>query len=922
MKKIIRIQIGVLFFLFQTLAHAQGEQGASAGCENNTNTNWNPQYTNPNNNTYQTNTFKWTDAQWSYYLNFGTGPVFNTINNPFNSTDAYLKDHIAKDLVHSDYRVEDGWELIKQDLGFYYGNNNYNGNGNGSFMWAGGGNTHDHATFGSSYDPMLYFILYNKYTGVLRVLANINSVNSPQDKIYIHLAFTGNNGDNINALFNHYNDPNTTRTLPLDKSTIVTDIGAVANFPAQNSNKFFYADFQLAYDPCICIFQSGLHVYFEHINTATINLTGRFAGTANPLSLANVSGGSGNSYGDGTNSAENFIASVFAKGNSPQAVMQSYDNLSDMQNEANGTNVKAGLFFLADVVGAVIAFSDENYAEGIKACMEAIVDGAEYFGLSTDSQAETPRNNVQPMLLSGYTSMSGNISTTVLDNGYDAYIAVPGSPETTDGQQPTEYAFNYNGDAIPAYPMYNETPGLFALLKTPEINQFESMTSINACLHSATVGTNPHGDPIEQCVEFGKKYTYTFAYNPSSDLVYALSPIVDASKSKIFVGYEIDGTPVANLSHTESDLTYMYDSDYGSNHKFRRYKTKFFPIGCNQQVFTKEVFQTAIANTLSGPAPTDDPEAIYPRNVTLVVLLGLVSKPDAYGKTHRSAQIIKYNCNINSVTTNFVASGNGQAALAALTSAPTNLQINTTTYTSLNPATVFSWGTISIIGNLYNPWTANNDQIIEAEKEIDVTGEVDISTLGSEIDLRIRSLPPFFDACSEREVPPLDYASVTSFCNNSDVYEGNQGYQSNQGGRVASFRDTTVNETEQKTLSASNTNVQASNQKVIKAGETKPKAPVNSIGEQTLGKNYKIGLYPNPTASNVTLGVITSNGGSIRVRVEDVTGKELINQNFKVDKGFNTNELNFGDFNNGIYVVKISNDKGDIIQTEKIILNR
>jgi len=125
-----------------------------------------------------------------------------------------------------------------------------------------------------------------------------------------------------------------------------------------------------------------------------------------------------------------------------------------------------------------------------------------------------------------------------------------------------------------------------------------------------------------------------------------------------------------------------------------------------------------------------------------------------------------------------------------------------------------------------------------------------------------------------------------------------------------------------KTLSASNTNVQASNQKVIKAGETKPKAPVNSIGEQTLGKNYKIGLYPNPTASNVTLGVITSNGGSIRVRVEDVTGKELINQNFKVDKGFNTNELNFGDFNNGIYVVKISNDKGDIIQTEKIILNR
>jgi hypothetical protein len=936
----------------------------------------------PANSTYQQNTFDWRAPSWPFYYfsTFGGGQIINPTLNPFSSTDNYLRYQVAKDLTHSDFQPKDGWELVKQDFGFYYGSNNYNGFGNN--IWDGGGNTHNpgypSATqqFSDSYDGMAYFILYNKYSGTLRVFVTIPLVNSGEDKIYVHLAFTDNNGDKPSGLFNHYNNPETTGALSLDQKTIVGDIGAVAAYPYPGSDKFFFADFQMAYDPCVCIFQSGIHVYFEHINTANVQLTGRFAGVAQDI--ANVSNGTGTSYGDGrpgtgptTSVPENFVASIFADPNgNPQSVMQSYAGISNASADAQLAQVGTGIEAIGQFASAFIKGSQAAESEGtdISADYTAYSDAiggvaktVEFFSYSGSSEATV--GNAHALILSGYENLSGTISTTIMDNGYDAYIAVPGSPETTDGVQPTEYTFNDNGDAIPSYPMYNEPLGLFALLKKPAVYEYRHYPDINnygeVCYlppptsdqyaydcqffygDQPTPQYNPYNNQTGQFMSVNQPPTrdyFTFEYNPTEDLVYALSPLVDQTKSKIFVGYEIDGMPV-NFSGQTYDGTFisntlkgfadvLTNTDYGNDatyHEqvFNRNRTNFFPISCNTSIFTEEKFgfyvnnrtgddftgnwvlgQGQVAATNSNFYDNQDVvRAKSTRKVKLVVLLALVSKPDVYGLTHLTFQSIKYNCDVINKTTEFSSSNPNYQAIA---NAPTDIVVGQGGISFSPPSnTVFSKGHITVEGNLntaagpsgglagspeyYKDFVAQTEIIFSP-----TSSNTDEIYVANELGFYTSDIPPSITAQCSTQIAPLAIANITSYCKSN--YNGLT-YKANQNAKA--------------TASASNN----------KGGPSQsPKNADMTITKLGTVANIKLGIFPNPTTGLVYLNLSAQNAGGLLVNVSDLNGNQVLHNTFSANEGANSFKVDLGSLNQGVYFINITDVDDVPIKNDKIVL--
>jgi hypothetical protein len=81
-------------------------------------------------------------------------------------------------------------------------------------------------------------------------------------------------------------------------------------------------------------------------------------------------------------------------------------------------------------------------------------------------------------------------------------------------------------------------------------------------------------------------------------------------------------------------------------------------------------------------------------------------------------------------------------------------------------------------------------------------------------------------------------------------------------------------------------------------------------------------IYPNPSEGNLVIMFSSILSSDFNCSVEDITGKILIEQKVILDNKTLQQYLNLNSFVNGIYVLKITDNKGKVIKSEKIILNR
>jgi hypothetical protein len=810
----------------------------------------------PANNTFQQNTFDWTQPNW-VSANHTWGALSNgVIGSPYFS--ASLTPPFASGST-SNFLPAQGWELIKQDFGYFYSGNEWNG----SIM---GNSPIQNGDPRQSASKLNYFILYNKYSGLLRVMCFINNNNTTSNvnTIYVKMAFVTNTEyanipsyqPSVNALFNHYN-PRT--AFALDQKTGVTIISAPATYPS--GSDMIYADFQLAYDPCTCLFQSGLEVSFYSIQTANITLSGTYAGTGG-IPIANITNNTGTVWGAQTGDA--FIASLFEQGGSPQSAILSYNDASkivssDEAQQAYYTNMAYKYSLASDAFDATSSIPIYGcIGTTLKDAMDQ-ASKVESYHASQLAPSDAVKASAAITVETGYLQATGTVTDDPnLYNGIGFKVGIPGAKAPNSSATLPEYAPPLSGDVLPNYPMYNEVMGSFALLKTPEIDEY----------------IYPAGASMKT------------EYHPSSDLVYALNPIYDASKSSIYIAYEIDaemsehdsrcGCEVCALT-SSVNMNYLYNITIAGV-PYRRYQTNDFPISCNQSVYTQENLATFVPDRVNGN--------YMAHQATLDVFLSLVSLPDAYGKIHVTAELIKYNCKVNSVSTDFETSNPGLAAIQAL-SVPDNLIIPQTVYSI--PTNTFSFGTITINGSQTDNAPSNGQVTIVAEEEIDMTAN---ASLSGNINLYTQALPSYFTSCSNTGLSPVTGTNLTSYCNGSG-YNGNQ-YMANQAARA---------------MASSNTKGSPSlvNEKI-------------STVQTKLGTNLTLGIFPNPTSGIVYLNLSAQSAGGLMVNISDLNGNQVLHTNFSANEGANSFKLDIGSFNSGVYFINITDENGTAIKNDKLVL--
>lgn len=244
MKKASYLLIAVIFF--------SGGLFSQSPCNLN-GTTTNPANPIPLNAGFKTNSFNW----MSPLLNASNNSNYvanSPLSNFFNYPNPFYQSFILG--TNSDYYPQDGWELIKRDFGKL-----------------ADGNTNPVRK------PGPYMILYNKYSGKLRVIAAFPGL-AAQQAINVTLttiSATANTSKSASAVLNFHNDI----AQPMDQPSSVTQVTSPASYPGSDYN-FFMADFQTAYDVCTCKFESALRVEFSTVNTSTAQLFGRILGTVNP----------------------------------------------------------------------------------------------------------------------------------------------------------------------------------------------------------------------------------------------------------------------------------------------------------------------------------------------------------------------------------------------------------------------------------------------------------------------------------------------------------------------------------------------------------------------------------------------------------------------------------------------------------------
>jgi hypothetical protein len=417
---------------------------------------------------------------------------------------------------------------------------------------------------------------------------------------------------------------------------------------------------------------------------------------------------------------------------------------------------------------------------------------------------------------------------------------------------------------------------------------------------------------------------FTLEYHMDEDLVYAVSPLVDLTKSNIYVALEIDGKPMTNGSHGvyswKPGESKGFEDLLSTSGSFIRQRTPFYPLSCITNIYTSEKYNyeqsfvsgnfddqnycpswsensyicnykvpEQLPNTTTHLLFNNPDLALFnnPRNVRLVVLLDLVSVPDAYGKVHFTSQILKYDCNITPSSTDFALTSAGAAALSAVYNSGQDLVIPATTYS--NPQDIFSFGKIAITGNQTNNAPNNGVVNIAAEKEIDVNGNI---AFHGNINLYTQGLPNYFNtACPNTPLSPLSGTNLTSYCQSG--YNGSQ-YMANQVRAIAS------------------TNQGPS----VTANASKP------VTATKLGRDIKLGIFPNPTTGLVYLNMSAQKTGAVIVSITDVNGQLVSGNTYNAEVGANSFKLELGNLQNGVYAIRVSDDAGNIIKQDKVILTK
>lgn len=409
-----------------------------------------------------------------------------------------------------------------------------------------------------------YFLFYNKYTGHLRALVypeGLEKANSMQFRLGFGTATSHSANNNTwyaSSLFNSYND----RMQALDQKAEINSIFAIAdNTQGGGDSRPYVGDFNLSYDPCVCNTLPELEFDVHTRDNLKLYAEGRLVAISSPF---NKDGTAPYKFG------KDFMSSIWSNHvgnrsfeakngflvyNKADQLAQDFYVSPEMQflsgalglfgKAVNGISLSTG-YTPASLLGDIpfLPSSIRQDTSKIKIPIGNILS-AGFDTLSSSINPPTP--NV--FLIEGQMALRGEITNSVNWPGFNKKnIGHPGSPiNKSVGKH--------------SYPYYNEAPGLFALLKTPEIDmklshyhdekwtQGHNPSLIYEHSRNTGIAVNLINGPLE------------FALNPAAE--------IDMEKTKIYASIEFDlysysrNAPYSTFSNTPVPQYVFYNDFWG-----------------------------------------------------------------------------------------------------------------------------------------------------------------------------------------------------------------------------------------------------------------------------------------------------------------------------------------------------------------------
>lgn len=433
----------------------------------------------------------------------------------------YKIDNLEELRESKDMKWEDGWELIRRGFGLTEQN-----------------------TYTIDPAQHLYLILYNKYTGILRVLLKTcRGVDYNAAKITIKF-------NPLSQIKTDLIEFSRGSVSALDKKFNTTIYAAGAKY-INDDTKWFYADFPMMYDPCACLYSSKINIISELISTSNIMIEGGITGDIYTKDV----GGKAQVQKPGSTGWQNVSGFVNGKlatsyGSVNNFVAQS-QKFAENIGKIDTTNKKSAL----DNLGNFLK-SNQFLKAGLNAIpwIQSAMSLFDIFIGGGKTSSGPQEVKVLPLTVNLTAKLSGTLQTTM--QYHDIQFTNPGSK---------------NAQLDPdAYPYYNETLGVFNLIKTPVA--FYELAGEGRC-------------DARRCYGPYKKYKFRF---DSDSLLYVLNPAsqmtIQNMKAAIIVKGYIDSL---RYNEAPADMTgrglnayfpYFEGQDaMDGSHKFR---TEYFDIKC------------------------------------------------------------------------------------------------------------------------------------------------------------------------------------------------------------------------------------------------------------------------------------------------------------------------------------------------------
>lgn len=439
--------------------------------------------------------FNWTQPSWQ---NNSSCEPLNLVESPF-----YKIDNLEILRQSKDMQPQDGWELIRRDFGYT-----------------------DQNTLKPEVPEHTYFILYNKYTGILRILLKTcRGIDYNGAKITIKFDATTNFQS---ALLDF-----TSATRTLDQTHVPNPAAQSVSVFVNDKTKWFYADFPMTYDPCTCMYKSKLNIVSQLIQNSQISLQGSLTGT-----ITTIASGQGSVANDGSYSFKDFVsdADKFKKGYS------SVDNfITETKNVANtlpnSSNIVTALTNLQNGLK-----NNQFLKTGLAAVpwLKAASGLLDFFSGGGKTAPQTVQ--LMPMAVNLGLKVSGTMTTA---NQYHNIIF--SNPGTLDAQNDPDI-----------YPFYNEILGVFNFINGPKGAYADFAPERGASYY-----------------KFKLTQPMKWVLNPASGLQLQDAQVAYVADFNVANAYFVNGLPPASVGQ---GFDFLEGKNAENNHW--TYRTDYVDINC------------------------------------------------------------------------------------------------------------------------------------------------------------------------------------------------------------------------------------------------------------------------------------------------------------------------------------------------------